>query len=286
MADETKNNETQPNEAESTNVENTGGAEKQAEKLEIGSAAPDGADAGSAGAGSANAAESVQRDDASASPETSAAEASASDAPQESQAAGSGDRAGEPQGEQPGRGEKSKDDRRGRGRGRGPRKSATASDLEAAGLEDNVVKVYRCATVVKGGRRFSFAALVVVGDRNGRVGIGYGKANEVPSAVEKATKAARRDMIKVQLDGTTLPHQVMARFGASKVLLIPAQEGTGVIAGGTVRSVMELAGVKDVLTKSYGSNSPKNLVKATFEGLKQLRSRQQVEDLRQVKVAS
>ncbi|HOJ74049.1 MAG TPA: 30S ribosomal protein S5 [Phycisphaerae bacterium] len=147
-----------------------------------------------------------------------------------------------------------------------------------------MVKVYRCATVVKGGRRFSFAALVVVGDRNGQVGVGYGKANEVPAAVEKATKAARRNVIRVNLAGTTIPHQVMAKFGASKVMLLPAGEGTGVIAGASVRAVMELAGVKDVLTKAYGSTSPKNLVKAAFLGLKSLRSREDVARARAVSI--
>ncbi|HOB75760.1 MAG TPA: 30S ribosomal protein S5 [Phycisphaerae bacterium] len=148
-----------------------------------------------------------------------------------------------------------------------------------------VVRVYRCATVVKGGRRFSFGALVVVGDRHGKVGIGYGKANEVPSAVEKATKAARRAMISVKLNGTTIPHQVMGKYGASKVALIPAGEGTGVIAGASVRAVMELAGVKDVLTKCYGSTSPKNLVKAAFLALASLRSKDDVAKLRDVSIA-
>ncbi|UCD30734.1 MAG: 30S ribosomal protein S5 [Planctomycetota bacterium] len=153
---------------------------------------------------------------------------------------------------------------------------------EGGEIEETVVKVYRCATVVKGGRRFSFSALVVVGDRNGQVGIGYGKANEVPSAVEKAAKTARRSMVKIRLDGTTIPHQVMSKYRASKVLLIPAGEGTGVIAGSSVRAVMELAGVKDVLTKCYGSTSPKNLVKAAFSGLCSLRSKEDVSRLREV----
>jgi len=145
--------------------------------------------------------------------------------------------------------------------------------------------VYRCATVVKGGRRFSFGALVVVGDRRGKVGIGYGKANEVPNAVEKATKAARRAMVAVKLNGTTIPHQITGRFGASKVRLIPAGEGTGVIAGSSVRAVMELAGVKDVLTKCYGSTSPKNLVKAAFGALTGLRSKEDISRLREVSIA-
>lgn len=152
-------------------------------------------------------------------------------------------------------------------------------------LEEIVVKIYRCSTVVKGGRRFSFSALVVVGDRNGNVGVGYGKSVEVPSAVEKGKKLAIRDMRRIKLAGGTLPHRVVGRFGASKVVMVPASPGTGVIAGASVRAVLELAGVHDVLTKSYGSNSPKNLVRATFEGLRSLVSRADVERLRGVKLA-
>lgn len=152
-------------------------------------------------------------------------------------------------------------------------------------FEDTVVRIYRCATVVKGGQRFSFAALVVVGDRQGQVGIGYGKANEVPSAVEKAIKDAHKNIIRVKLKGTTLPHATRGRFRASDVVLLPASAGTGVIAGSSVRAVLELAGVHDVLTKSYGSNSPKNLVRATFEGLKGLINQDEVERLRGVKLA-
>ncbi|MCA9244385.1 MAG: 30S ribosomal protein S5 [Phycisphaerales bacterium] len=151
-------------------------------------------------------------------------------------------------------------------------------------MDDNLVKLYRCATVVKGGRRFSFGALVVAGDRKGRVGHGYGKANEVLPAIEKANKQARRKMVNVPLKGTTIPHRVIGHFGASRILLLPASEGTGVIAGAAARSVLELAGVKDVLTKVYGSTSPKNLVKATLDGLRQLRSRKQVEQLRGVSI--
>ncbi len=151
-------------------------------------------------------------------------------------------------------------------------------------LDDVLVKLYRCATVVKGGRRFSFGALVVVGDRAGRVGYGYGKANEVPPAVDKGVKQARRRLVEVALRGTTIPHRVMGRFGASRILLIPASEGTGVIAGSAPRAVLELAGIKDVLTKCYGSTSPKNLVKATMNGLLQLRTRSMVERLRGVKL--
>ncbi len=149
-------------------------------------------------------------------------------------------------------------------------------------VEDTVVKLYRCATVVKGGRRFSFGALVVVGDRQGQVGQGYGKANEVPMAVEKGIKLARRVMFRVPIRGTTIPHRVMGKFGASKIILIPAAPGTGVIASAAPRAVLELAGVKDVLTKCYGSTSPKNLVKATINGLKALRTRALVESLRGV----
>lgn len=165
-----------------------------------------------------------------------------------------------------------------RGRGR------PAPQRDESPYEDTLVKLFRCATVVKGGRRFSFGALVVVGDRNGKVGFGYGKANEVPPAVEKGVKAARRRLHSVPLKGTTIPHRVIGRFGASQIVLIPASEGTGVIAGAAARAVLELAGVKDVLTKSYGSNSAKNLVKATVDGLMQLRTRAQIEELRGVKL--
>ncbi len=152
-------------------------------------------------------------------------------------------------------------------------------------LEETVVKVYRCATVVRGGRRFSFAALVVVGDRNGQVGVGYGKANEVPPAVEKGISIARKSLGAIQLKGRTIPHQVTGRYGASKIVLVPASEGTGVIAGASARAVLELAGVHDVLTKSYGSNNPKNLVKATFNGLLRLRRAEGVEKVRGVRLA-
>jgi len=156
---------------------------------------------------------------------------------------------------------------------------------EESEFEEVVVKIYRCATVVKGGRRFSFAALVVVGDRNGRVGIGYGKAPEVPSAVDKARKLAHKNMKRIKLRGGTLPHRTWGQFGASKILMIPASEGTGVIAGGSVRPVLELAGVRDVLTKSYGSNSPKNLVRAAFEALTGLDDREAIARIRGVSLA-
>lgn len=153
------------------------------------------------------------------------------------------------------------------------------------GLEDVVVRIYRCATVVRGGRRFSFAALVVVGDRKGNVGVGYGKAKEVPSAVDKGKSIAGRAIFAVKLVGGTIPHRVIGRYGASRVVMVPASPGTGVIAGSTVRAVLELAGVHDLLTKSYGSNCPKNLVRATVDGLRQLLSREDVQRLRGVELA-
>jgi len=152
-------------------------------------------------------------------------------------------------------------------------------------LEDTVVKIYRCAKVVKGGRRFSFAALVVVGDRAGMVGVGYGKANEVPMAVEKGIKDAKKDLHPIPLVGRTLPHQVTGRYGATKIMLVPASPGTGVIAGSSARAVLELAGVSDVLTKVFGSTSAKNVVKATLNGLLKLRSKQAIESLRGVAVS-
>jgi small subunit ribosomal protein S5 len=155
-------------------------------------------------------------------------------------------------------------------------------DRDESGMESAVVRIYRCSKVVKGGRTFSFGALVVAGDRKGNVGIGYGKANEVPGAVEKATKDARKSLIKVNLKGTTIPHQVKATNGASTVILVPARPGTGVTAGKSVRPCVELAGITDILTKAYGSTSPKNLVKATMAALKMLQNREQVEGSRGV----
>lgn len=171
----------------------------------------------------------------------------------------------------------------GGGGGRGGRRRDRDGG-DDGGIEDTLVKLYRCATVVKGGRRFSFGALVVVGDRNGRVGFGYGKANEVPQAVEKGVKIAKRNLVAIPRRGTTVPHRIIGRFGASKILLIPAAPGTGVIAGAAARAVLELAGIKDVLTKASGSTSPKNLVKAAVDGLTRLRTRRDVERLRGVKI--
>lgn len=155
---------------------------------------------------------------------------------------------------------------------------------EEKAIDDIVVRINRCAAVVRGGRRFSFGALVVVGDRKGQVGVGYGKSKEVPSAVEKGRKIAMRNMKRVKLVRGTLPHRVKGRFGASKVVMVPAGPGTGVIAGASVRAVLELAGVRDVLTKSFGSNSPHNLVRATLEGLLGMVTREDVEKLRGVKL--
>jgi len=165
-----------------------------------------------------------------------------------------------------------------------PRKSPRRSD-DNEPFEDNVVQIYRCSKVVKGGRRFSFGALVVVGDRNGHVGIGYGKANEVPLAVEKGISEAKKNMVGVSLKGTTIPHRVIGRCGASRVIMIPASEGTGVIAGKKITPLLELAGVHDVLTKAYGSTSPKNLLKAGMRALQGLRSAEQIGQLRGVNLA-
>lgn len=158
------------------------------------------------------------------------------------------------------------------------------SGQEEAVLEDTVVKVYRCSKVVKGGRRFSFAALVVVGNRTGTVGIGYGKANEVPMAVEKAVKDAKKSLNTVTLDGNTIPYQITGKYRATKIIMVPANPGTGVIAGSSARAVLEFAGVQNVLTKVYGSTSAKNVVKATLDGLMRLKNKEMVESLRGVEV--
>jgi len=167
----------------------------------------------------------------------------------------------------------------GRGRGRG-----TERQTDESGVESAVVRIYRCSKVVKGGRTFSFGALVVSGDRKGNIGFGYGKANEVPPAVEKATKDARKSLFKVNLKGTTIPHTVKGTSGASSVVLVPARPGTGVTAGKSVRPCLELCGITDILTKAYGSTSPKNLVKATIAALRQLHSKTQVEEIRGVQL--
>jgi len=153
-----------------------------------------------------------------------------------------------------------------------------ASQLQ---LKDTVVNINRVTKVVKGGKNLSFSALVVVGDESGHVGFGSGKAKEVPQAIRKAIEAAKKNMIKVPLTNNTIPHQVLGLFGAGRVLLTPAVEGTGIIAGGAVRAVMQAAGVSNVLTKSIGTSNPHNVIKATFEGLRSLRNPSEVARLRE-----
>lgn len=161
-----------------------------------------------------------------------------------------------------------------------------ASDTARSETIDKTVQIKRCAAVVKGGRRFSFAAMVVTGDGKGRVGWGYGKANEVPPAVEKAQKQAARNMIAVPLlPGDTIPHKVVARFGSAKVMLMPADAGTGIIAGAAVRAVCEAAGIHNVITKSFGTNNQVTVVKATIKALGLVRMQQDVERLRGVSLS-
>lgn len=159
-----------------------------------------------------------------------------------------------------------------------------ASDSSSGDSPEKVVQIRRCACVVKGGRRFSFTALVVVGDGQGRVGYGYGKGVEVPQAVEKAVKQANRRMIRVPMRGTTIPHQVYGKFGTSQVMFMPANPGTGIIAGAGLRAIAESLGIRDVLTKGRGSNNPMNVIKAAFVALKQLRTREEVARLRGVEL--
>lgn len=157
-------------------------------------------------------------------------------------------------------------------------------DARQFDLETKVIEIRRVTKVVKGGRTFRFAALVVVGDHNGHVGIGTGKAMEVPEAIRKAEEDAKKSLIKVPMVGTTVPHKINGRFGAGNVLIMPAKEGTGVIAGGPARLVLEIAGIKDVRSKSLGTNNARNMVNATIEGLKGLRLAEDVAALRGKKV--
>ena len=154
------------------------------------------------------------------------------------------------------------------------------SDKDKSGLSEKVVFINRCAKVVKGGRRFSFSALIVTGDRAGKVGCGFGKANEVSEAIRKASESAKKAMVKVSVYENTIPHEVIGEFGGGRVLLKPASPGTGVIAGGGVRAVVEAAGIRDVLAKSLGSSNHANVVKATIEALQHLRIREQIYKIR------
>ena len=157
-------------------------------------------------------------------------------------------------------------------------------DPEKLELEDRVVSINRVTKVVKGGRRLRFAALVVVGDKNGHVGFGTGKAQEVPEAIRKAVETARKSLIEVPIVGTTLPHEAIGVYGGGRIMMKPAPEGSGVAAGGAVRAVMELAGIDDVTSKRLGSNTPVNVIRATFEGLKSMRNADEVAALRGVSV--
>ncbi len=164
------------------------------------------------------------------------------------------------------------------------RRDIDYQSAEGLDLHDTVVKINRSAKVMKGGRRFGFSALIVLGDGRGTVGLGFGKAREVPPSVEKAQTDARKRLVRVPLKGTTIPHAVTARYRSSAVKLIPAAPGTGIIAGAAVRAVLEAAGVRDVLTKALGSKNPMNLAKATFEGLLSMRTRREIEERRGVKI--
>ena len=170
------------------------------------------------------------------------------------------------------------------GKARRPRRDSRRPEKVSDGLEKRMVSLNPITKVTKGGKTMRYDALMVVGDKNGKVGIGLAKALDVTQAIEKATLVAKKNMINVCIDGTTIPHDIIGKFGTTKVIMMPSQEGKGIIAGGAVRDVVELAGIKDITTKLYGSNNPINCVKATFEGLKALRSAEQIAALRGKKV--